>query len=208
MAIVTWNPADTGPNIAFSNVNLTLTTTGGSFESCRATASFASPLKIYMEHKVTGGTLADVLVGVGSNAAGLNGQFTGQGTNSIGYQLSTGQVLRGGSVQSTIQTGAINDVICVAWIPDVGISLIWVRTNGGNWNNSGAANPATGVGGIPMGGVGGVGGGPFPMATGAGSSVLTSNFGATAFAQAVPSGFGSPNNPTPPSSGSNFFFAA
>lgn len=192
MAVVTWNPADTAPNITFSNGNLTLTTSGGSFESCRATTNFTTPSKLYMEHVISSGALGDVLVGIGANSAGLNGQYTGQGTTSMGYQASSGQVLRGGSVIATIATGALGDTICQAW--DMGNLNFWIRINGGNWNNSGTANPATNSGGITINGT--IGGGPYPMATGGGSSVLTSNFGASAFSFSVPSGFGTPNNPS------------
>lgn len=201
MAIVTWNPADTSGSVVFSNGNLTLTVAGGSFESTRATQNFASPFKLYMEHVATV-AIGDILVGLGSNSAGLNGQYTGQGNDSVGYQPSSGQVLQAAAVLATIATAALTDTICQAW--DIAALKFWIRVNGGNWNNSGVANPATGVGGITFGS--GVGGGPFPMATGGGSSVLTSNFGATAFSFGVPAGFGTPNNPTPPAS-SNFFFA-
>ncbi len=206
MAIVTWNPSDSAPGVVFTNGNLTLTVAGGTFESTRATLNFNSPLKMYMEHSFT--VSANCLVGVGSNAAGLNGQFTGQGTPSIGYQPSTGHVFQNSATVASLPTAAIGDVICQAWIPDLAISTFFIRINNGNWNGSPSANPATNTGGIAMGGIGGVGGGPYPMASGVTGSVLTSNFGATAFSQAIPAGFGSPNNPFVAASSANFFFAA
>jgi hypothetical protein len=33
---------------------------------------------------------------------------------------------------------------------DIPNKLLWLRKNGGNWNNSGAANPATGAGGLSI----------------------------------------------------------
>lgn len=202
-AVVTWNPADTSGAVVFTNGNKTLTVASGSFESTRATLNFATPAKLYMEHAATV-AIGDVLVGLGANSAGLNGQYTGQGITSMGYQPSSGQVFRGGSVIATIATAGLGDTICQSW--DMGNLTFWIRVNGGNWNNSGAANPATNVGGIAIDGT--LGGAPFPMATGGGASVLTSNFGATAFSFGVPSGFGTPNNPTPATGASNFFFGA
>lgn len=201
MAIITWNPADTSASVVFSNGNLTLTVASGSFQSTRATAGFATPLKLYMEH-VASVSIGDVLVGLGANSAGLSGQYTGQGVDSMGYQPSSGQVLRNGSVLSTIATASLGDTICEAW--DMANLQFWIKVNGGNWNNNPAADPVTNVGGIAINAS--LGGAPFPMATGGGSSVLTSNFGATTFSFTMPAGFGSPNNPTPPAS-SNFFFA-
>lgn len=186
--IVTWSPVDTSTTgLVLSNNNLTITVSSGSFQSTRASNNYISPLKIYMEHTI-GVNPGDILIGVGSNAAGLPGQYTGQGTNSIGYQPTTGQVLKGGSIQATINTSTTGDIVRVAWDPNA--SLFWISINGGNWNNSGANNPATGVGGINM---GGVGGGPYPMATGGGNSVLTSNFGQSAFTYSIPTGFNSPS---------------
>jgi len=200
---VTWNPADTSASVLFSNGNLTLTVASGSFQSTRATLNFASPLKLYMEHVVTV-SLADILLGLGSNTAGLTGQFTGQGITSVGYQPSSGQVLQNSAVLATLATAALTNTICQAW--DIAASKIWIRVNGGNWNNNPAADPATGAGAVVMGG--GIGGGPFPMATGGGGTVLTSNFGAAAFGFAVPAGFGSPNNPVVPGAASGFFLGA
>ena len=63
----------------------------------------------------------------------------------------------------------------------------WVRENGGNWNNSGTANPATNVGGFT------IGSGTFAPAIGFGLSSInhnmTINLGSTAFVYTVPSGF-------------------
>jgi hypothetical protein len=49
---------------------------------------------------------------------------------------------------ATIQTWAATNNLCIA--ADLDALLIWFRTNGGNWNNSGANDPATGVGGIDL----------------------------------------------------------
>ena len=68
--------------------------------------------------------------------------------------------------------------------------LIWFRmAPSGNWNGSGTANPATGVGGITF-----STGAMVPFVTfggsgGAAGNVITANFGASSFTGTVPSGF-------------------
>jgi hypothetical protein len=66
---------------------------------------------------------------------------------------SNGQIDYGADISSptlltTIQTFAGTDRLSVA--VDIDNSRIWFRTNAGDWNNSGAANPATNVGGINL----------------------------------------------------------
>lgn len=77
------------------------------------------------------------------------------------------------------------DVVDIAYDRDAG--LFWVRRNGGNWNGSGTANPATGTGGhyLPLSGTG-----PTRAAlhldTG---QTISANFGAQEWAYAPPAGF-------------------
>jgi hypothetical protein len=72
---------------------------------------------------------------------------------------------------------------------DLTARLFWIRRSGGNWNGSGTANPATGVGGITvtptlaMSPVIGFGPGVSP------GDASTINYGTTAYANAAPSGF-------------------
>jgi len=81
----------------------------------------------------------------------------------------------------------LGNVICVAI--DLTAQTIWMRVNGGNWNLSGTADPATGVGGVSF---AGINAGPyFPaISSSDNGSIATANFGATAYAQTAPSGFG------------------
>jgi hypothetical protein len=67
--------------------------------------------------------------------------------------------------------------------------LGWMRKGSGNWNGDATANPATGVGGVI------IQSGSFDPAVGFASSssangAYTADFGATAYANAAPSGFG------------------
>jgi hypothetical protein len=88
---------------------------------------------------------------------------------------------------SAVATWAQGDTLCIAF--DVDNMRLWFRTNGGNWNNSGTANPATNTEGID---VSTLNDGPFfVMANFRGNGdQFTANFGATAYAHTPPSGFG------------------
>lgn len=96
----------------------------------------------------------------------------------------------GGAVTlATYATWAANDDLCIAI--DIDAALIWFRTNAGNWNNSGTANPSTGVGGlsIPMLFSGASNGLVFPGCNLGNTSKSTLRLLAADFARAVPSGF-------------------
>jgi hypothetical protein len=89
----------------------------------------------------------------------------------------------------TLGVFAVNDVLGVA--VDFDAHLVWFRRNNGNWNNSGTANPATGVGGLTFSSASYPAG---PAVNFAGTPALgdsyTINLGATSYANAAPSGFG------------------
>lgn len=72
------------------------------------------------------------------------------------------------------------------------ISQIWYSVNGGAWNADATADPTTSTGGYPMVATEGQFMGGFIVGSG---STLTANFGASAFAYSVPTGFyaGFPN---------------
>jgi hypothetical protein len=77
---------------------------------------------------------------------------------------------------------------------DFGAKLIWFWSNDGvnQWNKSGSANPATGVGGFDISALLGVTAAQFPAISPVlHDSVLatTTNFGGSAFVNALPSGF-------------------
>jgi hypothetical protein len=80
------------------------------------------------------------------------------------------------------------DVIGIA--VDFAAALIWFRVApSGNWNGSGTANPATGVGGFSISAI--AGGALYPnfSTTSTAGEIITGNFGATGFTGTVPSGF-------------------
>jgi hypothetical protein len=90
-------------------------------------------------------------------------------------------------VNSGVAIGSITSGMVIGIAVDLTANLIWFRT-ASNWNAGGTANPATGVGGISISAVAGT---LFPTFGGGSTNtqVSTANFGASAFAQSVPSGF-------------------
>jgi hypothetical protein len=91
-------------------------------------------------------------VGIGTTSMNYNGvtpdpynSYPGNDNQSIGLN-SGGEYWYNGSIQASgLPTWTSGDTI------DVAVSLInnkiWIRVNGGNWNNSPTDNPATGTGG-------------------------------------------------------------
>jgi hypothetical protein len=87
-------------------------------------------------------------VGIGYHSMNYEGSptggFPGNDANSIGY-CSDGKIWYDGSVYTTptFQSWTNGDVIDIAI--DNNINGMWVRVNGGDWNNDPVADPATGT---------------------------------------------------------------
>jgi hypothetical protein len=182
-------------NLTLSNGNLTITATANVPAGlCARTVNGVSSGKWYFEGKinVAGGNLG---VGVVDNVQSLaNGNALGQsGSHSAGLQSSTGALNYNGTNQITAFApwSTVGAVGCVAL--DATNKLVWMRVNGGNWNNSGSANPATGTGGISIAGL------SYPiyfaLEADVNNAQITANFGADlnqyvlAFAYSAPAGF-------------------
>lgn len=120
------------------------------------------------------------------NAAGSLSSYVGSDHNSVGL-AGSGSVFTNGALLTTILGFAVGNVVSVA--VDFTNGSIWFRTNGGNWNNSGTANPATNTGGISL---STLNAGPYFAAVGMNASTDsdTANFGASAYSFTPPSGFG------------------
>jgi hypothetical protein len=137
-------------------------------------------------------------VGIGSTSYGpAYTTALGFDTTRFGAGLyTTGIVKYNNGNAATANSYTNGDTVCVA--VDLAAKLIWFKVihlgTAGNWNNSGTANPATGVGGASL---GGLAGGPWYPAVSHwfNTDNVTANFGGGAYAivtagGAVPSGFG------------------
>jgi hypothetical protein len=177
-----WNLSDKSSNISVSGLTVTNTTTSAG--GIRGTGSKTTG-KIYWETTWVGTpSAARFTCGIGTSASALIS------LDSTGATVRTddGFIRVNGAIQASIGAFASGDIAGIAF--DLGVSRIWFRRNGGNWNNSGTADPATNVGGYDISAM-------FP-ASAAYPSVhisvstaiaATANFGATTFAFAAPSGF-------------------
>lgn len=147
--------------------------------------------KLYFEVTHTAGLAQQV--GVAPAAANLSGALSGS-TVGVAVVLNTGGItVNAVASGSTLGARATGDIIGIA--VDLTAALIWFRVApSGNWNGSGTANPATGVGGVSIAAAGlppGTAHHPYVSMRFADSAKVTANFGSSAFSGTVPSGFAS-----------------
>lgn len=184
-ALSTWNPADkSSANCVLSAMDLTATRTGpgGDFQGARSTA-FRSTGMLYFE--ITVNLVVNAFIGSADSALDLLLDFCGNPTNTIGYQSNSGgATLTVDGVTHTMPTYVGTNILRFAY--DFTNSKVWASKVGSNWNNSGAADPATNVGGITFDHTN-------PIAVACSLTALnegfTLNVGQSAFASAVPLGF-------------------
>jgi len=187
----TWNPSDRGTaNVVLSNGNLSygVGASNTSSDGCRSTKSQTTG-KFYFEITFNYSGATSAYVGIATGAASYSGINT-NGNASLIITGAGGSIFFNGSFTGTsITAPATGNVICFAI--DLVNSRAWIRNGAGNWNNSGTANPATNTGGISIATL-------FPTNAAYAvvvsnvasvSPMITANFGATSFAQTVPSGF-------------------
>lgn len=134
---------------------------------------------------------SDCYIGFGAAATDLAGgsAYPGQDAVSLGMRSNSGAVFVNGAGVTSIFSYGASDVI------DIAVNRVngkyWMRKNGGNWNNSGSANPATNTGGLTF----SLGADPmYPMVavnttSGGAVSKMTINFGTSAYTHAKPSGY-------------------
>jgi len=185
MANVTWGTSDKTANVTLSGSNLVATSSGAAGGARASDRQITG--KFYWEVTLT--TAANNTTGVGiASAFATLGSLT---TSTCVVTKQAGNVLVNNAASgSTLGARASGDLICIAL--DIDAKLIWFRVGAaGNWNGSGAANPATGAGGVLITGMGVGPGYPlYPYCNlNANLEAVTANFGDTAFTGTAPSGF-------------------
>lgn len=143
--MTTWNPLDKAVSITLSNGNLTATSSSAN-SGVRGTTSNSSG-KWYFEFTATNVVGNTYRTGLANSGANLTTALGGN-SNGVGYQSNTGAVNIGGLSVGTAAIYTTGNTIGVA--VDFTGKLIWFAINGGNWNNSALANPATGTGGFSL----------------------------------------------------------
>jgi hypothetical protein len=178
--------AATATDTALSNGNLTATHTTANANSGAKVMPAQSAGKFYFEIML--------LAGHGSfDAMGLITSGTSYNTFGIAGGSNCVAVARGGTINiNSVANGNLggfvpNDVCGIA--VDLTAHLVWCRRNAGLWNANAGADPAAGTGGLTI-----ISAGFSPCAcfVGSGTAIndgYTANFGATAYANAAPSGF-------------------
>ena len=81
----------------------------------------------------------------------LYSSFPGNDNQSVGFNSGGEYWFNGGVQVSGLPTWSNNDIIDVA--VDMQSEYVWVRVNGGSWNNNPSENPATSVGSLGFGGL-------------------------------------------------------
>ena len=183
----TLNPSDKAADCTLSGGNLIAThaVTGSGQAAVRSIAS-TSTAKRYWELTLSVVAVPSIMTQGFGNASSSLTTYFGDTANSVGW-IGDGQVLLNNANIGPVATFADNDILSFA--VDFNAKLAWFRVGAGNWNNSGAANPATGTGGLD---ISAIAAGPYHAGVGTrvDSDSVTANFGATAYANAAPSGFG------------------
>ena len=184
MANSSWNPADKTASVTLTGSNLIAT--GAAANQAVRTVDKQTAGKFYWEFALT--TVGNTGYGAGcANASAVLSTFYNVPSNGV-MVYATGDiylnnVLTGPNIGSFVSGTA---KLCMAL--DLTGNLCWARNGpAGNWNGSGTANPATGVGGMSVAAI--VSTGLFAAAGFNGSQSVTANFGDSAFTGVAPAGF-------------------
>lgn len=182
----TLNNADKAPGVTLSGGNL-IATQSTADGSVRSIASHTSG-KYYCEMTVGAGVSDwQHALGIANTSSVLTDAPGSPDANSGALYQNQPAIYIAGS-----DSGVASDVYVsgnvVGMAVDIDNKRIWYRVNGGNWNASGTNNPATNTGGASFSAITGA---IYVLAyVGDTGSTNTMNFGATAYANAAPVGFG------------------
>ena len=183
MTVTTWNSSDKSANVSLSGGNLVATATTSAAGGVRGTAVVNSG-KAYFETTITYSSITDNFVGVATLAKSL--VTTGAGAAWVDV-FGGWMYINSGANSGNIGNFNSGDVLCTAL--DLTNQRVWFRRNNGTWNNSGTADPSSNVGGFDVSALfTGIAAYPHAMFSATGMTD-TANFGATAFAQTMPSGY-------------------
>ena len=188
----TWNPSDL-VNITLSNGNLTAGSVTAGIGGVRSVDRLTSG-KYYWEVTFNTAGITSMACGICSPSANL-ATVTSTSLNAA-YLYRYGGTVWVNNVQVSGLTWGTNTIAAGSVIGialDLDNKLLWFRVGAaGNWNNNAAYAPG-GSGGVNIAPI--FPGPPFPIyalgntSSGNNTDNFTANFGATAFAGAVPSGY-------------------
>lgn len=167
----TWNPADKNAEAVLSGGNLIVDSISpGSWSNVRCTIGKQTGVW-YTEHVFTG---ANLIIGVATSSAAMsNNAYCGGDAEGYGYYSATGGLLHSAGQVAAYSVYASGSRVGI--VLDAGAKTIKYRINGGTFTTPYDISALTGDLFITV-------------AVNAVGDVCTSNFGASAFTDAVPSG--------------------
>lgn len=153
------DPSRLGNSAGLSNGNQTVTQLFGYIQSTLGTRLIESSDRVMFSVLVNLGqpeTLPDShWIGIGKADMNYNGvtpdpynAYPGNDNLSMGYRSDGTIWYNGSQYASGFQTWGDDDIIDI--VINNNTNTMWVRANGGNWNNNPSDNPATGSGGFEI----------------------------------------------------------
>lgn len=186
----TWNPADKSVNLSLDATNLIVTMNSNSVDSAIRSTGHIGTRKVYWECKIT--TLINGFTqffGFGQASTSLNQNLGFDAGLSFGWRGQDGAVVVASTINATLPTYALNDVVRFA--VDGANGLMWGSVNNGTWTGNGAGDPATGTNPLNLISIGMTAGDWYAMSSNGNlsqNSVEVGNFGQS-YAFSPPSGY-------------------
>ena len=177
-----WNNTDKR-NLTLSNNDKTASTSAFVSAGVRSTTVYPSGSsgKFYAELAIQSisfyAGIADTTIDANQN--GSLKAFAVRETGAVSINGTSSGFPNLGSLSGT-------NTLCIAWDSDA--KLVWFRKNAENWNNSGTANPATGIGGLSVSFAADINHALWYQ-TGGNSEIVTIRTEVADFTSSVPSGF-------------------
>lgn len=176
----TWNPSDRGPDCVLSGGNLTASNTTSNFDGTKSTVSKTTGKWYWEVLIITQATAGDCFLGVCAPA--YSNALRLASANPGGIYRTTGTRYKNASTSGSTFSAGAGDIVMFAW--DAGAGDIWFGKNG-----SFAGDPVAGTGadltGLSTAGMAAC----FGPDNDAGTTTVTLNCGAVAFAYSTPAGF-------------------
>jgi hypothetical protein len=183
----TWSTTDRDTGLALSSGYLTVSGQSQTVASGVRGNRSATTGKLYFEMLPNAGGTASAFGLADASAARNDGGGT---VHCVAVQVTNGNIWFNNA--HTISLGAVVGKVvgCAVDATNPASVKVWFKniTDGGNWNGTGGADPATGTGGFTLTGIS-VPLYPYAVIQGSSADNVTANFGTGAFLGAIPSSF-------------------